>query len=110
LGVDLRDVFAARDFLDLSAFGTRGRFSKSAGGRLSFGRFLDHGRWALAYELSQNRLDGFDADNDDLPQHRLRFSRDHAWGAWNLSWRLEGVVYDDENALQFGLYLQRSHY
>jgi hypothetical protein len=109
LGLDLREVWGGRDFTDVSAFGSRGRFSKSVGARLTFGRFLDNGRWALAYELAQNRLDGFNSNNDDLPQHRLRFSRDHTLGAWDLSWRLEGLVYDDENALQFGLYLQRSH-
>ena len=68
------------------------------------------GRWAVSYEFSQNRLDGFSSANDDLPQHRLRFSRDHVWNDWNLSWRLEGLVYDDENAITVGLYLQRTHY
>lgn len=109
-GFALRDVLFARSFAEVLTFVTRGRFSKSLGGRFSGGRYLDDGRWAFDYEFSQNRLDGFSSTNDDLPQHRLRFSRDHAWGDWDLSWRVEGLLYDDENALTLGLYLQRSHY
>lgn len=109
-GFELSDFMVARGFADVLGFVTRGRFETSLGGRLSAGRFTDNGRWAVDYEFSQNRLDGFSSANDDLPQHRLRFSRDHGWKAWNLSWRLEGLLYDDENALTVGLYLQRSHY
>jgi hypothetical protein len=109
-GFELADFVVERGFADVLGFVTRGRFQTSAGGRLSTGRYTENGRWALDYEFSQNRLDGFSSANDDLPQHRVRLSRDHAWQAWNLSWRLEGLVYDDENALTVGLYLQRSHY
>lgn len=110
LGLALRDFVVPRAFGEFTAFGTRGRFQTSLGARASLGIASDHGRWALDYELSQNRLDGFSATNDDLPQHRLRFHYDHAWHGWDLSWRLEGLVYDDENAVSVGLYLQRSHY
>ncbi len=109
-GFELSDFVVERGFADVLGFVTRGRFETSLGGRLSAGRFTANGRWAIDYELFQNRLDGFSAANDDLPQHRLRFSRDHGWKAWNLSWRLEALLYDDENALTVGLYLQRSHY
>lgn len=109
-GFELRDFLVERGFADVQGFVTRGRFQTSAGGRFSTGRFSANGRWALDYEFSQNRLDGFSSANNDLPQHRVRFSRDHAWKAWGFSWRLEGLVYDDENALTVGLYLQRSHY
>jgi hypothetical protein len=109
-GFALREFLFERAFADVTAFGTRGRYLTSLGGRASIGRFTASGRWAFDYEFSQNRMDGFSSANDDLPQHRLRFSRDHAWSAWNLSWRLEALVYDDENALTLGLYLQRSHY
>jgi hypothetical protein len=109
-GFELADFVVERGFAHVLGFATRGRFETALGGRLSAGRFAENGRWAFDYELSQNRLDGFSSANDDLPQHRLRFSRDHAFGAWNLAWRLEGLLYDDENALTLGLYLQRSHY
>jgi hypothetical protein len=110
IGVGLHDFVSESGFADIAAFGTRGRFVTALGGRLSAGRFAENGRWAVDYEVSQNRIDGFSSANDDLPQHRVRFSRDHAWTDWYLSWRLEGVIYDDENALTLGLYLQRSHY
>ncbi len=109
-GVELADFLVERGFADVHGFVTRGRFETSVGGRLSAGRFAENGRWAIDYELSENRLDGFSSANDDLPQHRLRFSRDHAWMDWNLSWRIEGLVYDDEHAVTVGLYLQRTHY
>lgn len=109
-GFELSDFLSERGFADVVGFVTRGRFQTSLGGRLSAGRYTGSGRWAFDYEFSQNRLDGFSSANDDLPQHRLRFSSDHAWGAWDLSWRIEGLVYDDEEAVTLGLYLQRSHY
>ena len=81
------------------------------GGRASLGFATSGGaRLALDYEFTQNRLDGFSSANDDLPQHRLRLHGDHSWNAWDVSWRLEAVAYDDENALTLGLYLQRTHY
>jgi hypothetical protein len=110
LGFDVRDLFGERSFFDVSALGTKGSFTNTLGTRMSVGSFLADGRWALDYEFTQNRIDGFGADNDDLPQHRLRLSRDYAWNAWDLSWRIEGLAYDDEYAVQLGLYLQRSHY
>lgn len=108
-GFSLRNFLFDQGFADIVGFGTKGRFQTSLGGRLSTGRYLASGRWALDYEFSQNRLDGFTSANDDLPQHRLRFSRDHSWNDWDLSWRIEGLLYDDENALSVGLYLQRTH-
>lgn len=108
-GFAFRDFLFERAFMEVLAFATRGSTVTELGGRFSAGRYVADGRWALDYEFTQNRLDGFSSDNDDLPQHRLRFSRDHAWGSWDLSWRLEGLTYDDENALTLGLYLQRSH-
>jgi hypothetical protein len=109
LGFAFRDFLFERAFMEVLGFATRGSTVTELGARFSAGRYVSDGRWALDYEFSQNRLDGFSSDNDDLPQHRLRFSRDHAWGAWDLSWRVEGLLYDDENALTLGLYLQRRH-
>jgi hypothetical protein len=108
-GFALQDFLAPRGFADLVAYGASGRFQKTLGARLSAGSFTEHGRWAVDYDFAQNRLDGFSSANDDLPQHRLRFSRDHRWHAWSLSWRLEGLLYDDEHALTLGLALQRSY-
>jgi hypothetical protein len=108
-GLGWKELFPLRAFLDTSLYGTRGQFQTSLGTRLSLGFDRPSGRWALDYEFAQNRLDGFSSANDDLPTHRVRFHADHVWNLWSLSWRLEGLLYDDESALQLGLYLQRSH-
>ena len=110
LGFGLDGFLGARGFAEALAFGTAGRFQSTLGGRFSAGCDVASGRWAVDYEFTQNRLDGFTSANDDLPQHRLRLRADHAYGSWDLSWRIEGLVYDDENAITIGLYLQRSHY
>lgn len=114
-GGDVEAGFAFGDFLgrstfaDVRAFATSGRYSTSLGARASFGRFTAGGSWALDYEFSQNRIAGFAADNDDLPQHRLGLRAERrAFLGWDLSLRLEGLLYDDETAGSLGLYLQRS--
>jgi hypothetical protein len=96
-------------FADLRAFATGGRFVTSLGARASFGRFTRGGTFALDYEFAQDRIAGFAANNDDLPQHRvaLRAERRSFLG-WDLALRLEGVLYDDEVAGTAAVYLQRS--
>jgi len=109
LTVGIEDFLAERNFMDLSVFGTRGRFETALGARFGLGRALEQGRLGLYYEFSANRLDGFTSANDDLPQHRLRLASDWSgWAGWDVSARLEGVLYDDEHAILVGLYLQRS--
>ena len=110
LGFALDQFLGERGFAEVTGLATRGRYQTSLGGRLTAGLDAGSGRWALDYEFTQNRLDGFTSANDDLPQHRLRLHADHAWGGWDLSWRIEGLVYDDENAVTIGLYMQRSDY
>lgn len=114
-GGDVEAGFAFDDFLgnssfaDVRAYATSGLYSTSFGARASFGRFSATGSWSLEYDFSQNRIAGFSADNDDLPQHRigLRAERRSFLG-WDLSLRLDGLLYDDESAGSLGIYLQRS--
>ena len=110
LGLALDEFLVEGGFAEVTGLATVGRYQTTVGGRLSAGIDAASGRYGLDYEFTQNRLDGFTSANDDLPQHRLRLRADHGWGGWDLSWRIEGLVYDDENALTVGLYLQRSHY
>jgi hypothetical protein len=111
LGFALHDFVFPGAFAEVAAFATRGSFLAELGARGSVGTATaGGGRLALDYEFTQNRLDGFSSANDDLPEHRLRLHGDHAWNSWNVSWRLEALVYDDENALTLGLYLQRTTY
>lgn len=114
-GGDVEAGFAFGEFLgesvfaDVRTFATAGRYSTSLGARASFGRFTAGGSWALDYEFSQNRIAGFSADNDDLPQHRLGLRAERrSFLGWDLSLRLEGLLYDDEAAGSLGIYLQRS--
>jgi len=108
-GFALDDVLGEAVFVDVRGFVTGGSFVTSLGARASFGRFTGGGSWALDYEFSQNRIAGFSSDNDDLPQHRLvlRSERRDVFG-WDLSLRLEGLLYDDETAGTLAFYLQRS--
>jgi hypothetical protein len=110
LGLAKDGFLTERGFTAVTALATRGRYQTTIGARVSAGTTAANGTWAVDYEFTQNRLDGFSSANDDLPQHRLRLRADHAWRGWDLSWRIEGLVYDDENAVTVGLYLQRSHY
>lgn len=115
-GGDAEVILSMQEFLfdhafcDVGAFGVSGRFSNTIGTRLTLGCYQDDGRFAVDYFFEQNRLDGFTAANDDLPQHRLRIGRDwHTRSGWDLSARLEGLFYDQETAVLVSLFLQRSY-
>jgi hypothetical protein len=103
------DGIGGNGYASLAAFATRGRFVTSLGARLGFGLALDASRFGLDYEIGANRLDGFSADNDDLPQHRLRLSGDLVGATgWSLALHAEGLLFDDEHALSAGFHLQKS--
>ena len=108
-GFAFDDFAGASSFADVRGFVTGGRFVTSLGARASFGRFTDGGSWSLDYEFAQNRIAGFSADNDDLPQHRLgvRVGQRDFFG-WNASVRADLVLYDDEAGGTLAVYLQRS--
>lgn len=108
LGLDVEDLLIDRSLIDLSVFGTRGRFTTSLGGRLGLGVYTTNGHWGVDYELADHHFDGFSSQNDDLPQHRLRASRDVYTAGWNFSAHLDAVLWDTENAITAGFYLQRS--
>ncbi len=109
LGVDVEDLLADRTLIDLSAFGSRGRYTTSIGARLGFAYYTGSGRWQLDYEFSKNQFDGFSSANNELPQHRVRGSRDVSTASgWDFSAYAEVDVWDSENAVMLGFYLQRS--
>lgn len=109
LGVDVKDLFLAQSLIDLTGFATRGRFTDTVGGRLSFGRYTTFGYWNFEYEWALHHIDGFNANNDDLPQHRVRASREfHGPSGWSLSGHAEAGLWDDETSFAVGIYLQKS--
>lgn len=109
VGVGFRDVVIHRSFCELTGFVTRGRFLNSLGGRVSLGAYGETLRWGVDYELAQHHFDGFSDDNDDLPQHRLRVGGDwNSVSGWSVSVHGDVQLWDSENAIGLGLYLQRS--
>lgn len=109
LGVSVDDFAIDRGLLDVGAFGTWGRFTKTKGARVSLGRYTENGRWSVDYEFADHHFDGFSADNDDLPQHRVRASRDvYTASGWSFSGHLEVGLWGSENSITAGFYLQKS--
>jgi len=108
LGVDVDDVILDRTRAGFTVFGTDGAFLSVLGGRFRFGRELDHGRWDLMYEYSNNDQKGFDDDNDDLRQSWFRATRDfHTRSGWNVSLSADYRDWEDESSWSFGFYLQK---
>jgi hypothetical protein len=112
LGLERRGIVDGAAELDLEVFATRGQFSTLLGSRAVLDVLAPGGRYSFSYELSNHHLDGFEDGNDDIPQHRLRASRDYvsppSSGGWGLSAYLEGDVFHDELAATAGFYIQKS--
>ena len=110
IGISLDGFPGERGTLDLVAFATQGRFTRTVGGRAGIGQRDETGFWGLDYEFGGHRLIGFSSANDDLPQHKVRLHKDwfDLW-RWSVSARLEGVLYDDEHAVLVGFYIERSY-
>ena len=109
LGLEIEDLWADRSRADFSVFATEGRFSTVLGGRFSYGRYMDNGRWDVFYEISNNRQDAFSTNFEDILQHRLHGSVSlHTFAGWSISVFAEANIYDQEGAWSTGLYLQKT--
>ena len=74
-----------------------------------FTRATNFGQWGGEYELTNNRIDGFNDNNNDLVQHRVRVFTDFFLDSgWSISGHLETLVWDQENSIALGFYLQKS--
>lgn len=108
-GIGVDDLIMDQSQVDISVFGSRARYTSTFGTRAGFDVYTRGGRWAFDYEFAKNQLDGFAADNDDLPQHRARITRDVSTDSgWDFSAYVEGQFWDSEAAALLGVYLQRS--
>jgi len=109
LALTLDDMLVDDGQLELAGFGSDAQFSDGFGARASLRRWSATGGWSLDYELANNNIVGFSADNDDLPQHRFRAQWDW-FGAsdWSLTTSLEAAFWDGGNSLIGRVYLQRS--
>jgi hypothetical protein len=109
LGLGFDDLVADRSTCEFTGFLTSGRFVSSFGGRFLLSVYGDNSRWSAGYELAQNHFDGFSDDNDDLPQHRVRLGGDwNTVSGWSVSVHGDVSLWDQENAITLGMYLQRS--
>ncbi|MBL8856973.1 MAG: hypothetical protein JNL28_00495 [Planctomycetes bacterium] len=114
-GGDAEAGFEVKDFMfddlrvEAAGFGTNGQFSSTLGWRTALGAATSHGLWRLGYDFTLNRIDGFSADNDDIPQHRVRASFEtHGDSGWSFSTYSDVLLFDSETAVVVGLFLQRS--
>jgi hypothetical protein len=81
----------------------------AAGWRASMALLQERTAWRVGYEFSLNNIEGFQDDNDDIPQHRTRVSWErHTGSGWSFSINGEVLFYDSETALLTGFLLQRS--
>jgi len=108
VGLDTLGAVLERDHLDVTLFGSAGRFGSTAGGRVTFGRTTDTGSYELTYELANHHFDGFTSDRDDLLQHRVYATRtfDFASG-WSLATHGGATFWDQDSAWSLGMFLQR---
>jgi hypothetical protein len=114
-GGDAEGGFQVDNFLfekanfDAAAFGVRGRFNTTLGWRASIGTQSSHGLWRIGYEGTLNDIDGFESDNNSIPQHRIGVSFDtYSDSGWSFSTHVDGLFFDSETAVLAGLFLQRS--
>ena len=109
VALTMNDALTQDDRAELAIFGTVGQFTKAHGARIGYGRSFGSGRWDLLYELADFRQNGFDSDNDDILQHRLRASHEiFTTSGWTFSWYAEGLRWSDEFGAVVGAFLQRS--
>jgi hypothetical protein len=109
IGFDVEDLFFDGSRFEASGFGTHGRFTDDAGWRASISAINPHSIWRLGYEFTLNRIDGFQNDNNDIPQHRIGASWEtHSQNGWDFSLNGALLLYDSETAVLTSLLLQKS--
>ena len=108
LSLDVDDLWSERGRATFTIFESEGAFSAMLGARLNYLLTSEQGSWDLFYEIARNDQDGFEAQNDDLLQHRLRLGRSmHDVLGWNVSAYVESTYADEEFTGTLGFYLQR---
>jgi hypothetical protein len=109
LGFDVQEPWLERSRGDLTAFATLGRFATVLGGRLSYGRFTENGRWDVYYELAHHHLRRYADDADDLFQHRLGAIRSFSVsGGFDVSLHADVHLWDEELAWTIGFQVHKS--
>ena len=103
------DAFFDGSTTRVESFLNHGEFNTSFGGRASLSKSDRFGSWELFYEFLHTDADGFDDNNDDLIQQRLRARRDFTTASgWSFSGYIEGVDFETEQGLLAGLLIEKS--
>jgi len=109
LGFEFERVFFEGCHLQLAGYGADSATSALWGLRGALQRQLEEGSWELGYQFAQYDFTGFTDANDQLPQHRLRLSREfHTASGWSFSAHGEWLHFANDDSLAAGLYLQKS--
>jgi hypothetical protein len=109
VGLELQDLWSERDRLQLGAFLTQGKFTDVLGWRAALDQPLAGGQARVAYEYAWQDIVGFLDENDDLPQQRLSLSQDWFTAeGWSLTMRADWVLFDDDQGLWLGFFVQKT--
>ncbi|QDU68419.1 hypothetical protein Pla86_35140 [Planctomycetes bacterium Pla86] len=109
LGVELEGLMGPGTRVRVLVFGSAGEFTDVTGSRTSLGVSGESLSFDLFYELANYDQVGFDENNDDFVQHRLRTSV--AWragGGVTVSGYLDGTIFNTERGLTAGVFAQWS--
>lgn len=109
LAIEQEDALRPGGRLTGALFTVKGQFSDVVGLRVGYAESIGRGFWDVAYEYTKVDEVGFDLDNDDLTQHRVRGSHRLPIGNdWDLATSAESVLDDELVSFNFGVYLQWS--
>jgi len=109
LGLEFDDLIFDGILIDGGVFATQGRYTTLGGWRAGFGHSGHHVGWHLGYEFVLNKQQGFTANNDELPQHKVGLDFDwNTASGWSFALHADLFLYDEEDGWTAGLYAQRS--
>lgn len=109
LGFEARGFLLPGSRLRLAAFLAQGKTSALRGARIGLGRSEERFAWELVYEVQEDTFDGFDDQNDDAVQHRVRATTEvFTRSGWVWSIYGEVQLQDVEDVVLAGFHLGRS--
>lgn len=108
LRLGVRDFFYDRGEVSFEAYGSKGKFSDTVGGRVNANRRFDNGFLNLYWDTTEFHQVDFDGDQEDLLDHRAGLSYDTSvLGKWDVSVFVENRFGDEQDSWSVGFFLQR---
>lgn len=109
LGLEFEGLFGEDTRVEAAGFLVDSRFEKTVGWRAATSAVSSLGLWRLGYDFTLNDIDGFTADNDSIPQHRVRLSWEADFDSgWSFATYADVLLFDQEHSAVAGLFVQRS--